>query len=302
MIDLSGVFAPTITPFDPVSGEADVVAMRRNVRVWLRAPLAGLVLFGSTGEGLLLDDEERTRLLESTRELVDGERLLLAGTGAESTRATVRLTRAAAAAGADAALVHPPFYYKPQMTPEALRDHFLAVAEASPIPVVLYQVPPQYSGVELHPGLVGEVSRHPNIAGIKDSTGDLKTLAAFVDACDRRCAVLVGSGAALFGALETGARGGILAVALLAPHECGEIYRLRQAGDTVASGRLQERVAPVHRMVVAKLGVAGIKAGLDMLDLTGGAPRPPLKPLREKERSQVRAALEEARLLDHSSR
>lgn len=284
------------TPFDPVSGEADVIALRRNLRTWLEAPLAGVVLFGSTGEGLLLDEDERIRLLEGARELLDGRRLL-AGAGAESTRAAIRLARLAAERGADAVLVHPPSYYRPAMTPEALRDHFLAVAEASPVPVVLYQVPPQYSGVELHPGLVGELSRHPNIAGIKDSTGELKSLADFVGACDRRCAVLVGSGAALFGALEVGARGGILALALLAPHECVEVYARWRTGEKTEAGRLQERIAPVHRAVVARLGVAGIKAALDLQGRAGGAPRPPLKPLREKERAAVRAALEAAGLL-----
>jgi 4-hydroxy-2-oxoglutarate aldolase len=272
------------------------VALRRNVRAWIETPLAGLVLFGSTGEGLLLDEDERQRLLEGTRELMEG-RPLLAGAGAESTRATVRLARAAAEAGADAVLVHPPSYYRPAMTAEALRDHFVAVADASPVPVVLYQVPPQFSGIELNTGLVGELARHPNIAGIKDSTGDLKTLGAFVDACGRRCAVLVGSGAALFGALEMGATGGILAVSLLAPRPCTEVYRLHAAGDLASAGRLQERIGPTHRAIVGKWGVPGIKAALDMLGMVGGAPRPPLKPLRDRDRAAVRAALVEGGLL-----
>jgi 4-hydroxy-2-oxoglutarate aldolase len=273
------------------------VALRRNVRRWMEAPLAGFVLFGSTGEGLLVEDDERMHLLEGVRDVVDA-RLLLAGVAAESTRAAIRLARASAAAGADAVLVQPPSYYRPALTAEALRDHFLAVAEASPVPVVLYQVPPQFSGIELHPGLVGELSRHPNIAGIKDSTGDLKTLGAYIDACGRRCAVLVGSGGALFGALEIGARGGILAVSLLAPHACAEIYQRRTEGDLAGAGRLQERVGPVHRAIVAKLGVAGIKAALDMLGYVGGAPRPPLKPLRAREGEAVRSILREAGLLE----
>ncbi|HEX5725033.1 MAG TPA: dihydrodipicolinate synthase family protein, partial [Longimicrobiaceae bacterium] len=197
-MELAGVFAPATTPFDPVTGDADLVSLRANLRAWLRAPLAGVVLFGSTGEGVLLDEDEKVRLVEGTREVVDGGRLLLAGTGAESTRATVRATRAAAAAGADAVLVQPPAFYRPLLTAEALRDHFTAVADASPVPVILYQVPPRFSGIELHPGLVGELSRHPNVAGIKDSSGDLKTLGALADACRGECAVLAGSGAVLY--------------------------------------------------------------------------------------------------------
>lgn len=295
-MELRGVFAPVTTPFDPVTGEADAVAMRANLRRWLQAPLAGVVLFGSTGEGPLLDQDEKARLTEASRDVVDGGRLLLAGTGAESTRATIRATRAVAQAGADGVLVQPPSYYRPSMTPDALRDHYLAVADASPVPVLLYQVPPRFSTVELSAGLVGELARHPNIAGIKDSHGDLKTLAALVDACGRNARVLVGSGAVLYGALEAGAVGGILAVSLLLPAECAAICQAFADERFAEAGRIQERVAPLHRAVVAELGVTGMKAALDELGMHGGPPRAPLKPLREKERAKVREALEAAGL------
>jgi 4-hydroxy-2-oxoglutarate aldolase len=295
-MELSGVLAPVTTPFDPVTGEVERVALRANAREWVRTGLAGLVLFGSTGEGVLLDEDERERALAAVREVVPGDRLLLAGTGAESTRATIRMTRTAAAAGADAVMVHPPAYFRPLMTPEALRDHYRAVADASPVPVVLYAVPPRFSTLELPPGLVGELSRHPNIAGIKDSSGDLKNLAALSDACDRRCAVLVGSGDALYGALEVGAAGGILAVALLAPDACAELYRAYREERFTEAGRLQERLAPLHRAVVGALGVPGVKAALEELGMHGGGPRPPLKALREREREKVREALRAAGL------
>ncbi|HEX2203434.1 MAG TPA: dihydrodipicolinate synthase family protein [Longimicrobium sp.] len=292
-MDLRGVFAPATTSFDPVTGDVDVVSLRANLRSWLAAPLAGVVLFGSTGEGPLLDEDEKARLTDAARDVV-GERLLLAGTGAESTRATIRATKAVAAEGADAVLVQPPAYYKPLMTPEALRDHYTAVADASPVPVILYQVPPRFSGVELPAGLVGELAKHPNVAGIKDSHGDLKTLGALVDACGKNAAVLAGSGAVLFGALEIGAVGGILAVALLAPAQCAELCHAYAEGRLPEAGRLQERIAPLHKSVVADLGIPGMKAALDELGLHGGAPRPPLKPLREKDRPRVRDALRAA--------
>src|SRR5215218_7862286 len=294
-MDLSGVFAPATTPFDRVTGEADAVAMRANLRRWLRAPLAGVVLFGSTGEGPLLDEDEKARLTEASRPVVDGGRLLLAGTGAESTRATIRATHAVAEAGADAVLVQPPSYYRPLMTPEALRDHYAAVADASPVPVILYQVPPRFSGVELPAGLVGELAKHPNIIGIKDSHGDLKTLAALVDACGRNAQVLAGSGAVLYGALEAGAAGGILAVALLAPAECAELCHAFTEERFADAGRIQERLAPLHRAIVADLGISGMKAALEELGIHGGPTRPPLKPLREKDRPKVRTALAAAR-------
>ena len=297
-MDLRGVFAPATTPFDPVTGDADVISLRANVRRWLQAPLAGVVLFGSTGEGPLLDEEEKERLTAATRDIVDGGRLLLAGTGAESTRATIRATRAVAAAGADAVLVQPPAYYRPSMTPEALRDHYTAVADASPIPVILYQVPPRFNTVELPAGLVGELARHPNIVGIKDSHGDLKTLAGLVDACGSNAQVLAGSGAVLYGALEAGAAGGILAVSLLLPEACAALCQAFADGRLAEAGRLQERIAPLHKAVVAEMGVGGMKAALQEIGMHGGPTRPPLKPLREKERPKVRDALAAAGLLE----
>lgn len=274
-----------------------MVAFRRNARAWLEAPLSGLVLFGSTGEGLLLEDDERIRILESVREATGEDRLLLAGTGAESTRAAIRLSREAAAAGADAVLVQPPGYYRPQLTPEALRDHYTAVADASTVPVLLYQVPPAYTGADLQSGLVAELANHPNIVGIKDSTGDLKALGTLVDTCRSDFAVLVGSGAVMYGALEVGACGGILAVAVLAPHAACELYQLKQEGDEPGAGRIQERLAPLHRAVVAGHGVPGVKAALDLLGLVGGPTRPPLMPLGDEGRAAVREALQAAGLL-----
>jgi 4-hydroxy-2-oxoglutarate aldolase len=269
---MNGVFAPATTPFDPVTGEVDVISMRANVRRWMSHPLRGVVLFGSTGEGVLLDEEEKVRLTASTRELVDGGRLLLCGTGAESTRATIRQTRRVAEEGADAVLVQPPSFYRPLMTPAALRDHYLAVAEASPVPVLMYQVPPRLSGVELEPGLVAEVARHPNVAGIKDSSGDLRTLGALVDACRGGCSVLAGS-------------------------ECAALCTAFAEERFGEAGRLQERIAPLHKAVVGELGVPGMKAALDALGMHGGAPRPPIQPLRNRDAGKMADALAAAGIL-----
>ncbi|HEX8394291.1 MAG TPA: dihydrodipicolinate synthase family protein [Longimicrobium sp.] len=296
-MELTGVFAPATTPFDPVTGDVDLIGMRANVRRWMQEPLAGVVLFGSTGEGVLLDEDEKVRLTAATRDLLDGDRLLLAGTGAESTRAAIRQARAVAEAGADAVLVQPPSFYKPLMTPAALRDHYRAVADASPIPVILYQVPPRFSGVELEPGLVNELARHPNITGIKDSSGDQRTLGNLVDACRGGCDVLAGSGAIMYAALEMGAVGGILAVALLLPRECAELCRAfgeERFGD---AGRMQERIGPLHKAVVGELGIPGIKAALDALGMHGGAPRAPIQPLRNRDGGRLADALAIAGIL-----
>ncbi len=249
---------------------------------------------GSTGEAPLLTSDELGALTEAARTVIGG-RALIVGTGAESTAEVVRLSRLAAERGADYVLVRAPSYYQPAMTPEVLRVHFLAIADASPVPVLLYHIP-RFVPVGLEPELVGRLVQHENIVGIKDSSGDLKNLGALVEACGSRASVLVGSGAHLYPALETGAAGGILGVALLATRSACELHDAWVRGDSAGAGRLQERIGPLHKAVVAGLGVAGVKVALERLGLYGGDPRPPLLPLAEKRRGLVDEALAAAGL------
>jgi 4-hydroxy-2-oxoglutarate aldolase len=295
-IDLSGTFLPVTTPFDPVTGDIDVVAFRANLRHWFQSPISGILVSGSTGESVLLDDEERTTLLEAAADVVPDDALLIAGTGSESTRHTIRLTRQAAEAGADAVLVSPPAYYRGAMSPAVLARHYRAVADASPVPMVIYQVPLRLSTLDLPTGLVGELSQHPNIVGIKDSRGKLGLVGELVEQTGDDFQVLVGSGALLYGALETGAVGGIVAVGLLAPAESAAISVAFEAGRTAEAGRIQERITPVHQQIVGGMGVPGVKAALDLLGLHGGAPRPPLEPA-DAVIEEIRAILATAGLL-----
>lgn len=296
-IDLRGTFLPVTTPFDRVTGEIDVVAFRADLRHWLQSPIRGVLVAGTTGEGVLLDDAERASLLEAARDLISGDRLLIAGIGAESTRQTAAQARDAAASGADAVLVSPPAYFKGAMTPEALALHFRAVADASPVPVLVYQVPLRMSSLDMPSGLIGELSKHPNIAGIKDSRGKLDLIGELVEATADEFQVLVGSGAHLYGALEIGAAGGIVAVGLLATDAAAEISAAWRTGRKAEAGRLQERIAPVHQAIVAGMGVPGVKAALDLLGLHGGVPRPPLMALAEGRVAEVRSVLAAAELL-----
>lgn len=300
-MDLNGVLIPAATPFDPVTGDVDVVAMRANVRAWLETDVLGIVIAGSTGEAVFLDREERRSLVEAARDVVPPDRLLVAGTGAESTRTTLRLTREAASAGADAVLVMPPAFYKGAMTPETLRVHYREVADRSPVPVIVYQVPLRFSTLDLGTGLVAELSRHQNVVGIKDSRGDLELVGTLVEQCSGEFQVLVGNGALLYASLELGAVGGILGVANLAPAGCADLIRTFREGDAREAGRLQELVGPVHKEVVAGLGVPGVKAGLDLLGLHGGDPRLPLRPLPDADRVKVEAALERGGLLEEEA-
>ncbi len=292
---LGGVMGPVVTTFDETTGDLAAVPFRANIRAHLDAGLAGVVVAGSTGEAALLEEHERHRLLEWARAIVPDDRWLIAGVGAESTRLTIRRAREAAERGAEAALVVAPHYYGAQMTPEALAAHFRQVADESPVPIILYNIP-KYTHFPLAAGLVRELATHGNVVGIKDSSGDLTQLGGYLDAQTERFTVLTGSGAGLYSALEMGARGGILAVGLFAAPVAVSICRTFASGDTAAAGRAQERLVPLARSVVGELGVAGVKAALDLVGLTGGPVRAPLLPLRGPGRERVAELLRTAGL------
>lgn len=296
-----GLFLPVTTPFEPGSGELDRDAFLENLRAWSEGPADGVVVGGSTGEAPLLDEIELLRLTEWADRVLPRGRPVVVGTGMESTRGTVRLCREVARKGADAVLVRPPYYYRGAMTPEAVEAHYRRVADGSPVPVVLYNIP-RYVPVELEPDLVGRLSRHENVVGIKDSSGDIRNLGALVDACGDRASVLAGSGELLYGGLEVGARGGVLAVALMALDACGGILEAWRRDDDEEAGALQERVGSLHRAVVGELGVPGVKEALDRLGMEGGPVRAPLRAVDGDGREHVASALASAGLAGNAQR
>ncbi len=288
---------PTTTPFHPVTGEVDLAGLRANVEKWATTGVSGLVVGGSTGEAVFLDEQERDRCWAVASDTVPDDMTLVAGTGAESLRTTLRLTAMAVARGFNAVLVQPPAFYKGAMSDEVVRDHYVAVADAAEVPVIVYQVPTRFSTLDFPTGLIAELSEHENIIGIKDSRGSLEKVGELVTQTSRGFQVLVGSGSLLYASLEMGAVGGILGVANLAPAESADIHTLFVNGDRAGAGALQERVGPLHNAVVAGMGVAGVKYGLDVLGYHGGAPRAPLKPLAEGRRDAVIAQLDKAGVL-----
>jgi 4-hydroxy-2-oxoglutarate aldolase len=292
---LGGVLGPVVTTFDEATGDLAAIPFRANLRAHLDAGLSGIVVAGSTGEAALLEEYERHRLLEWARVVVPDEKWLITGAGAESTRLTIRRANEAAERGADAVLVVAPHYYGAQMTPEALATHFRKVADESSIPVILYNIP-KYVHFTLAAGLIQELATHGNVIGIKDSSGDLAQLGAYLNAQSARFTVLTGSGAGLYPSLEMGARGGILAVALFAAPVTVALCRAFATGDTVAAGRAQERLVPLARTIVGELGVAGVKAAMDLVGLDGGPVRSPLLPLRPTARERVSELLRGAGL------
>ncbi len=292
---LSGVFLPVTTPFDEVTGEVAPVVWRENLRRWVEEPIDGIVLFGSTGEGALLDEDEKVRLTGYAREVVPAGLPLVAGASGESTRATIRQARELADAGAEVVLVHPPVYFGPFLPSSALLDHYRALADASPVPVIVYHMP-KFTKVTLEAGLMAEITRHPNVIGAKDSSGDLKRFAEYTDACGPDSRLFVGNGSVLYAGLELGAAGGIIAVGVFAPKESAELVRRFRAGDTQGAGRLQEKLATLHKEIVATYGAVGVKTALDQVGYRGGPPRPPLRPLGEKEARQVARVMQDAGL------
>jgi 4-hydroxy-2-oxoglutarate aldolase len=297
-IDLAGTFLPVNTPFDATTGDIDVVAFRSNLKRWFEHPIKGILIAGSTGESVFLDEEERRTLIEAAADVVPQDGLVIAGTGGESTRHTIRLTQQAAAAGADAVLVSPPAYFKGAMTPEVLERHFTAVAEASPVPVLIYQVPLRLSTLDLPTELIVALSRHPNIVGLKDSRGKLELTVEWVEAtAGNDFHVLVGSGAILAPALEAGATGGIVAVGLMAPAEAAGISVAFAEGRIEDARTLQAQIAPVHQQIVGGMGVPGVKAAVDLLGMHGSDPRPPLAPAPAERVEEIRGILAAAGLM-----
>jgi len=282
--ELAGVFAPITTPFDVASGDIAPQSLKDNVARYFADGLDGVVVAGSTGEAPLLDADEHRRAVGWTREATPQGKWLIAGTGAESTRQAIALTRGAAAEGADAVLVRPPSYF-PAVAARALANYYRAVADASPVPVLLYNIP-KYTHVQLPPELLQELSTHPRVVGVKDSSGDLTNLAAYREAAPD-WAVFVGSGSLLLGALELECDGGIMAAACFAARLCADLLVAYRSGDRAAALALQDRIGPLDKAIVGKLGPAGVKAAMDAVGLYGGPPRPPLAPLSEDDRERV---------------
>jgi len=290
---LNGVHLPVTTPFAE-TGDVSASAFGANLDRWLSHAVSGLVIAGSTGEAPMLSDEELLVLVELAAIRI-GDRALIVGTGAESTRHVIANSKAAAERGATAVLVRAPCYFAPAMSEAVLSDFWTAVADASPVPVILYHIP-KFVPVDVTPDLVGRLVEHENIIGIKDSSGSLESLVAFVGACGSSASALVGSGALLLAALDAGAVGAILGSAVVAPGIASDLYAAWRDDDRDRAVALQDLLGPLHTSIVVGCGNPGVKAALDRLGMYGGPPRPPLPPVDAERAAVVEAALEAAGL------
>lgn len=295
MKEIRGVLPPIPTPFD-ADGNVSDAQLTANLGRLLETGLHGFVILGSNGEYPLLSKEEKLHILQLTRKIIPQDRLMIAGTGSDSTREAIDMTRRAADMGADAALIVTPHYYRPMMTGAALIAHYTAIADVSPIPIMIYNVP-TYTNVDIDTATVVELSRHQNIVGMKDSSANFAKMGEVIRYAPASFATLVGTGGAMFPALCIGAKGVVPALGNIAPRECVEIYDLFQAGKMEQARNLQLRLVRTNAAVTARWGVPGLKAAMEELGYNGGAPRSPLQSLPESDREKLRAILREAELL-----
>ena len=290
-IALDGLFPPIPTPFGTEENVA-YQALIENIQRWNHYQLAGYVVLGSNGEMVYLSDEEKVRIWETARQAIPSDKLMIAGTGCESTRQTIRLSCQAADAGADAVLVLTPHYYDGQMTAGALSHHFRTIADASPVPVILYNMP-RFTNVDMDAATVADIARHPNVVGIKDSGGNVGKLAQVVEMAGPDFQVLAGSASFLLPALAVGAVGGVAALANVAPQQVLDLYTLFKAGRQDEAASIQRRLIASNTAVTARFGIPGLKAALDMVGYYGGPVRSPLQPLEDREIQTLKDILTE---------
>lgn len=293
---LTGVLAPIPTPFDE-HDRIDLVRLRKALRRWLKSPLTGFVVLGSTGEAVLLDEDESSRVIAAARDVVPKKRTFIVGTGRESTRSAARAAKRAAALGADAVLVRTPGFYKDRMTSEAFVRHYTAVADASPVPVLLYNFT-ALTGVNLQTDAVARLAKHPNIVGMKESGSDVLQISDLVAATPKDFSVLGGSASTFYTSLSLGAVGGILALSCAAPEICVRLFTLTRTGKHDEARALQQRILPLVKLVGSIHGVPGLKAAAGLAGYDVGVPRSPLMPVSEgvvEELRETLAALTERR-------
>lgn len=278
MFDLKGIIPPLVTPFDE-TGAVRYDYFEQNFEKYLRAGVQGCLVVGSSGESVYLERAEKLKLIQCARERVPKSMTLLAGTGVESTQATIELTKEAAGLGIDAVLVRNPFYFKNQMTFDVYFRHFVAVADASPVPVILYNVP-MFTGIALDSRLIAEVALHPNIRGIKESSGDVRLVSEIVWSTNpQNFSVVSGGAATLFPNMMAGSRGGIVALACAAPKALVDLYRAFVCSDYKRAGIIQRIIASAANAVTTKYGIAGLKTAMALEGFESGVPRLPLLPL-----------------------
>jgi 4-hydroxy-2-oxoglutarate aldolase len=290
---VKGVFAPVVTPFNRQGG-IDEKRFEENLRRYTGIGLAGVLVSGSTGEMPYLSGPERLRLVELARRIIRPPELLFVGSGLETTRGTLELSREAVKRGADGLIAVTPNYYKSRMDSAALIAHYRTLADGLRGPVMIYNIP-QFTGIRMEPRAIATLARHPNIVGLKESSGDFAYIKSILRAVPRTFHVLAGSGTILLPSLRAGAAGGILGQATFAPDLCVGVYEAFCQGRMKTAQELQTRLVPLVQKITIPYGVPGIKAAMDLCGYAGANPRPPLLPASAAQKRAIQDALRESR-------
>ena len=288
---LQGIFPPVTTPFDH-AGNLYAVKVQHNIEKWNKTTLSGYVVCGSTGETPLLSAEEKYTLWELVAGSAAPEKLLIAGTGVDGVQETVCLTNRAASMGYKAALVLTPHYFKNQMSrAETQMLYFRTVADRAKIPILIYNFP-QVTGVDLAWDTIVALSEHPNIIGMKDSSGNIERLMHVVRDARQGFQALVGSAQILLPALLMGATGGILAYANAAPYSAIAIWEAFRRREEEAAKDWQQRVSRAA-LVSGKYGIPGLKHAMDLNGYYGGPPRLPLSVPTPQAKKEIEEAFKD---------
>lgn len=291
-MSLTGTYTALVTPFD-ASQAVDYAALERLVRRQAREGVAGVVPCGTTGESPTLSHSEHREVIAKTVEWAKSERAdiqVIAGTGSNSTKEAIELTKAAAADGADYALVVNPYYNKPVQ--DGLIRHFEAIAEASSIPLVLYNIPGRTS-VSLSLDTISKLARHPNIAGIKEATGDVGFMASVIQATPDDFALVSGDDNLLLPILAIGGTGVISVISNLLPKDTGDVVRKFHAGDFAGSKALYYKMLPLMGSMFVETNPIPVKYAMAKEGLLENVLRLPMTPLSDNGGDVVDSALKE---------
>lgn len=282
--NLKGIYIALTTPFE--KEEISLKHFSSNLEKYNQTDVTGYLVLGTTGEASHLDDNESLKLVETACKVTSKDKNIIAGTARESTRHTIQFTNRVAEMNIEAALVRTPSYYKNKINQETLRKYYLKIADSTKLPIIVYHIP-QNTGVYLSPELLCELSEHPNIAGIKDSSGNLDFLTQVVSFLPSSFNYLLGAGSLIYPGLSLGISGGILALAAVCPELCTKLLSLFNQNKLEEARFLQLELAPLNACLTKIYGVPGLKYALDRIGFYGGPPRSPLLPLDQKGEEKI---------------
>ena len=291
---LKAIYPPLTTPF--YNDEISFKDLKNNIKKFNKYKLSGYIVGGSNSETVFLTYNEKIRLVSTIREHASTEKQIIAGTGLESIKSTIKLTNESASAGADFALVVTPHFFKNEMTHKAFINYYTLIADEIKIPLIIYNVT-KFTGVNIYADTISRLAEHPNIVGIKNSNAVVEELTNTIKIVPEDFCVMAGTGSVLLPALKIGAKGGILALANVAPAECLELYDLFDKGNFNEAEVIQSRLVPVNQAITSTYGIAGLKAAMDMVGFFGGDPRMPLEPLDESKKNYLKKILVKASLI-----